>query len=79
MVKMKIQAYKSNSGVLFETAEKCEAEDLKDELLKFLAIEYPVPYYDYDYASRYLRELHVREIAEKIIENKEAFIKLISL
>lgn len=37
---MKVQAYKSDSGKLFETAKECEIENLKNSIIDCLKIEY---------------------------------------
>lgn len=70
---MKIQAYKSNSGKLFETAKECEIENLKDSIIDYLKTEYT--YYD---QMRYYRETVVEEIATAIVNDKSGFIKLLN-
>lgn len=70
---MKIQAYKSNSGKLFETAKECEIENLKNSIIDYFKTQYT--YYD---QMRYYREKVVGEIAIAIVEDKDGFIKLLN-
>lgn len=72
---MKVEAYKSDNGFLFETEQECRIENVRVKIVKFLLIKEDSATYTQIDAYR---SILAKEIAEKIINEKDQFLALFS-
>lgn len=74
----KIEAFKSNSGKLFNTELEAKSEDCKDALIKFMKKDDPEEWYIGRTVLEYGRSAAISEMSGMIVKYKSEFLKIIS-